>query len=281
MFEDFAGIGRSADAGKTHFQYLYKATTPAAGTAGFFVDLSQSGGIPKYNPLAGSELTATQLEGAGNFGVYPGTFGTGSKHLLRWQMLSTGTPPDFLMLCDYLLFYPLIDGDAGDQQVMTNTATLPRYTTGEGVRIVLVVTAPMALTAPITVVYTNQAGVTGRSVTVNIIPGTSIGVCATGTGGAGIQSPTPFIPLASGDSGVRAIESVTMGSAAGGFLCAILVRPIASMQLYEVSVPVEKQYPIEGQVTPEVMPGACLNLLIQRGGTASSPYFGEFVFVNS
>ena len=81
----FYNIGSSiADDGKYHYQYLYKATVPANTTAGYFIDLNQSAGQPKYNPFAGSEATATPLVGGGNSGIYAGNFVSGSsKHLLR------------------------------------------------------------------------------------------------------------------------------------------------------------------------------------------------------
>ena len=279
-------LGESADSGKIHYQYIFKPTVPAHTTAGLFIDLNQSSGTPKYNPFAGSELTATPLIGSGNGGIYPGNFISGqSKHLLKWQMLQTQTSggvPDFVFLNDYLSFYPLIDCDNVDQQVMINNDPLPRYADGVGVRIVLIVTAPMALTAPLTISYTNSDGVSGRTSTANVIPGTAIGVCAVGEGtGGAFNNATPFWPLASGDRGVRRIDSVTFGAGAGGFICAALVKPLATINLYEANVPVEKMYGLENQMAPEILNGAYLNLLIQRGSTGIGNYRGEMIFINS
>jgi hypothetical protein len=279
-------LGESADGGKIHYQYVFKPTVPAHTTAGLFIDLNQSSGTPKYNPFAGSELTATPLFGSGNSGIYPGNFITGrSKHLLKWQMLQTQTTsgvPDYVFLNDYLSFYPLIDCDNVDQQSMVNIEPLPRYPSGEGVRIVLIVTAPMALTAPLTISYTNSNGVSGRTTTANVIPGTAIGVCATADGSQGLSNnSTPFWPLASGDSGVRSIDSVTFGAGAGGFICAALVKPLATINLYEANVPVEKMFGLENQMLPEIKDGAYLNLLIQRGSTGVGNYRAEMIFINS
>jgi hypothetical protein len=182
-------------------------------------------------------------------------------------------------LLDYLSFYPLIDTDDPDPQIMDNTQPLPRYASG---RIVLIVTAPLALTAPITITYTNESGVSGRTATSNLIPGLAIGVCATGAGtgvGTGAQA-TPFFPLASGDQGVSLIESVQMGGSAGGFVCAVIVKPIATLTDYETGVAAEREFSTFGSM-PEVKEGACLNFMIQRGGTATGNYRGELIFVNS
>ena len=271
--------------GKFHYQYIYKPTVPAHATAGYFIDLNQSSGTPKYNPFAGSELTATPLTGSGNGGIYPGNFITGStKHLLRWQMTTiAASVPNYVYLNDYLLFYTLIDCDNVDQQDMINTDTLPRYADGDGVRIVLIATAPMALTASVTISYTNSDGVSGRTSTANVIPGLAIGVCATAGGGTagGASQASPFWPLASGDKGVRSIDSITFASGAGGFICAALVKPLAQMTILETNVPVEKMYGFENQIAPEIKSGAYLNLLIQSGSTTTGNYRGEMIFINS
>jgi hypothetical protein len=274
---NFAAIGKAA-AGNMHWQYVYKASTPAAGTAGFFIDLNQSSGQPKYNPFAGTSLALTPLTGEGNLGVYPGVFEAGkTKNLLRWQMQTSTTPPDFVYLCDYLAFYPLIDADDPDTQTMDNSQSLPRYSSGQ---IVLIVQAPLASTAPVTITYLNQDGVS-RSSTYNIIAGAAIGTCATGTGTvSGAGQATPFFPLAANDTGVQSITSVQFGASGGGFICAAIVKPLATLQLYEAGVATEKQFGLNNSL-PEIKPGACLNFLIQRGGTAAAAYQSELLFVNA
>jgi hypothetical protein len=72
-----------------------------------------------------------------------------------------------------------------------------------------------------------------------------------------------------------------MASSGGGFVCAAIVKPIATIPVYEASVPAEKLTPILGQMPPEIKDGACLNFVIQRGGTAGGNYRGELLFVNS
>jgi hypothetical protein len=278
-FNSFAAIGRNA-AENIHWQYVYKPTLPGVGANGFFIDLNQTSGIPKYNPFAGSALTATELVGQGNFGIYPGNFISGrSKHLLSCQFLQQTQTPDYIYILDYLMFYSLIDTDEQSEQMMNNPITLPRYNDG---RVVLIVQSPLAATAPMTLNYTNQDGVSGRTVTANIIPGAAIGVCATGMGiGGGGAQATPFVPLDNGDTGVRSIQSVTMGGAGGGFVCAAIVKPLATVPTYETTAAVEKNYAMFGKCPPEILEGACINLIIQRGFTGAAILRGEMLFVNS
>jgi hypothetical protein len=286
--DSFGNIGRSFDNGKYHYQYVTKTTQPAPGTAGFFVDLNQTSGQPKYNAFAGTQLAFTPLTGSGNNGVYTGPFITGStKHLVRWQVVNTNTsantvPPDRIFLCDYLGFYPLVDCDDVDVQACDNTQTLTRYTDGEGVRIVLIVQAPMTATASLSISYTNQDGTSGRVSTFNVIPGVNIGVCATGTGTAGgAAQATPFWPLVSGDTGVQSIDSFTFAGSAGGFVCAALVKPLAEIMTYESGLAVEKTFGFQNQMAPEIIDGAYLNFLIQRVGNAAGSLRSELIFINS
>lgn len=281
MIQSFSKLSNAFDSGNFHYQYVYKTALPASGTAGFFVDANQSSGIPVYNAFAGSALTFTPLSGQRNQGVNIGPRPvTGTKYLSRFQALTTtASVPTFLYLSDYVGFYPLIDADNTDPQEMDNTISPSRYN-GEGVRIVLVATAPMTATASCTIVYTNQSGVTGRTVTFNVIAAPSIGVCATATGTVGAAGQaTPFVNLAEGDTGVRAIESITFASGAGGFISACLVKPLANLMLYEASVAAEKQFGFEVQRPPEIHPDSYLNFLVQRGSTASINLQAELVFL--
>lgn len=284
----FNSIGKSIeDAGSFHYQYFYKSSTPSAGAARYFIDCNQTSGQPKYNPFAGSELTATPLVGSGNSGIYCGTFEVEKSKFISKitlnQSNTTAASPNFIFLNDYLMFYPLIDCDNLDAQIMDNTNTLPRYQGGEGVRIVLVGTAPMTSIVSVTVTYTNSDGVSGRTSTADIIPSTAIGVCATAAGSGGTTSQsTPFWPLADGDKGVRSIESIQFAASAGGFLCACLVKPITQIMSYEDNVPVESQSGFSILNPPQIYEGAYLNFLIFRGGGGSPLNIqGEIIFINS
>lgn len=289
MLRNFGQIGRSIEEdGKYHYAYVHKPTVPTHSNAGRFIDLNQSAGTPKYNPFVGAELTSTRLIGGGNAGIYPGNFISGSsKHLARFQMVNlsatTSAPPDNCYLNDYLMFYPLIDCDNLDQQDMINTVTLPRYQDAIGVRIVLIATAPMSTAASLTINYTNELGVSGRSVTATVIAAPNIGVCATvggGTSGAVAQA-SPFFPLAENDLGVSRIDSVQFNEGAGGFMCLALVMPIATLPLLETAVACEKVFGINHQRLPEIYEGAYLNLMIARGNNGNGNYRAELIFINS
>lgn len=278
-------IGKSIeDEGKYYHSYLFKTAIASPGVAGKWVDCSQSTGIPKYNAYAGGATEATQLLGAGNAGIYPGANVTTSKYLQSWQAYYTGAAPvpSYLLLCDYLLFYPLIDCDDDTEQTMTNPIGLPRYVSGDGVHMMLVGTVAGTTNATITVTYTNSSGVAGKqSVSTYIIPASAGVICSNSdVSPANTISSTPFLPLADGDKGVRSVQSVQFASPAGGFCTLVLVRPLSSLQVYEASQPSEKTFGPEFLQFPEILSGAYLNLIANQGAAQVGQLRCEFLFCN-
>lgn len=286
MIRSLSKVGQAINNGSCHRQYVYKAATPTPATAGYFVDMNQTSGQPKYNAFPGSPLTFTPLTGEGNSGIYTGFTEPGkTKYLARWLCLNpnvsaNNTSPDQVYLCDYLGFYSLIDCDDTESQVLDNTLSLTRYTDGIGVRIVAIVQAPMVSTASFTINYVDTDNAAQAS-TFNLIAGANIGVCATGTGTAtAANNVTPFWPLSGGSQGVKRITSVQCATGAGGFICLALVKPLAMLQLIELNVPNEMHFGFEGKPLPEIKDGAYLNFLVQRSRTGAGALRSELTFVN-
>lgn len=261
--------------GKYHYSYLFKAILPAPLNVGRYIDISQSTGTPKFNAYVGDALTATEMIGSGNNGIYPGNFIPGStKHIARLQAyLSTGTPA-YLVLLDYLMFYPLIDGDSTDDQIMDNPIELPRYDYGQ---IMLVATVAGSVNGSGTLNYYNQDGIL-KSVGFNVSTPGQYNI-STFVSGAGTLDFCPFIPLADGDIGAKAIESITFSSASGGFFCAVIVKPLVNLPILEATYAAEKQFPLQSGQALEVKPGAYLNFICKISAAAS--FRSEIIFINS
>jgi hypothetical protein len=272
--------------GQNWSAFIHKTGGPSSlGFNGRWADMSMGAGIPKYNAYVGTQTTATVLTGAGNDGIYCGPAITAgqTKHVTGFCLYSAqGTViPSYWTLADYLMFYPLIDGDSTDQQDMDNTASLTRYTDGNGVQCMAVCTTPMASNATCTVSYTNNAGTAGRSSSFSVISSTAVGcIVSSSNTSAANGSVSPFIPLASGDTGIRSIESVTMATPSGGFFSLVLVKPLANMQLRETSTATETSQVMQrGGVLPEVKTGAFLNLFYNSGsGGFAAPLQGRVDF---
>lgn len=289
----FAGIKEVIDAenaGKVR-NYVYRKTPSQATTAGIWFDLSMSPGMPtpKYW-FDAAPLTARAITQSSDGGFFHGPNVTPSEKYLRNVMVngvssSTTTPvPVTLLLCDYIMYYPTIDDGTTDEQLMDNTVTLPRYTDGKGVQMIAVTTGARVGGQTFTIKYTNQDGVTGK-VTPLLTQNTStILGTLTNTNQAVVNGAGPFIPLADGDSGVRAVESVTMNGVDVGLFSIILVKPLAQITLREISistagttgVPYEKDLLMFDNMMPRIYDDAFLNYLaLPQNSVATTTFTGS------
>jgi hypothetical protein len=205
-----------------------------------------------------------------------GNIASGVKKFLHKLTALIVTPttavPLPMILCDYLLYYPFVDMSDTAGINLNNTVTLPRYTDGEGVQIMAVeVAGQSGIGNPqFNVTYTNQDGTPGR-VTPNVacntqtVNGTIITTAAATAGCAG-----PFLPLQAGDTGVRSIETVTFLTGDVGLISFVLVKPLATLSIHDITAPVERDYAIDGYSMPEIKPDAYLNFICLPGGTIAA-----------
>ena len=247
-------------------------------TIGVWFDLSMSPGNPAPQYYASAPYVAVQMLRSDQGGIPVAQSVTPSVQVLRntIQMTATSTAlPMPMILCDYLLYYPFIDEGTTDQQDLTNTATLPRYTNGKGVQVMAVSVAGRTGGQSFFITYTNSDGVAGRiSPTVIQNTATANGNIVTSdratSGAAG-----PFIPLQAGDSGVRSIESVTMLGADVGLFTLVLVKPLAQVQIRGIDAPVENDHFLTKASMPIIYDNAYLNFIcLPQGSLAATTLLG-------
>lgn len=252
--------------------YNFRKNPSQVTTAGLWFDLALSPGnpIPKY--WFGTPLAATPISQSADGGFFHGANVSPSKKYLRKLTLiptsATGLPMK-VMICDYLMYYPLVDDGTTDPQVMDNTQTLPRYTDGAGVQVMAVSVAGRTGGQSFYITYTNQDGVSNRtSATVMQNSSAALGVVVTSATATNANTCL-FIPLQEGDTGVRSIESVTMLGADVGLFSLVLVKPLATSAILELTAPVEKDFLIESGNLPEIKDDAYLNLVCIPNGSLS------------
>lgn len=286
MALDYKALVESAHLyGRVHRQPFLRTTTPVVPTAGFWGDLSVGAGSPRYNAYSGTQFAFTPIVNTQNNGIHTGPVpATGEQKLLTRLgiCLSSGTAiPITYQLLDYLGYYPNIDGDDLELQSLDNSEVLPRYTTGEGVRAFLVAATPTLANAQVTVSYTNSAGTSGRSVTFGTLISANLGVlvgCQGSSYAAG--SASPMIPLASGDIGMRSVESVQMASGAGGYFHLVLCRPLAETHAREVATWNDLDLVTKQGPPPIIKNGASLNFIYCPSVVAvTAPTFGLLEYV--
>lgn len=269
------------DNGGYVFAPFYKSSMPTF-AVDYWIDLSMGAGTPKYNAYLGDQAEATPIIGSGNSSLFIGGVPAGRERYLHKMYAThtgTGGGTTYLMLVDQLMFYPLLDGDSTDEQIMDNTqGSLPRYVDGKGARLICVTSAPQSTSGTCTVNYTNQDGAS-KSVTFAILGGAAAGQI-TNTAHPTTASTSricPFAPLAPGDTGIRSIESVTFPSPLGGLFNFVLVYPLAGMYTSPF-VASEYTYPRQFSKMERVHEGASLNFLCwSRGGGIPATGLNGFV----
>lgn len=270
-FSTVADVRDAALAGKTHQAHFRKV--PGAGfvtTASWWVDLSMTPGNPLPNYYASAPLVAATLDGFR--GIFHGDAKAPAEKFLTELMLispTAGFLGEFRLL-DYVLYYPFVDLDDTDTQVMDNSVTLPRYTDGEGLRAMLVVTNPTTGGGSFTFDYVNQDGVQVTAPTQSYgVASANAGMLATSevATAAGGQE---FLRLANGDTGMRSVVSFTNLVSNGGLAALVLVKPLASALIAEASTPAEFSMLGPAMRPPRIYDGAFLNLICRCAASLAS-----------
>lgn len=263
-------INEAYQQGRSCFSSFNKTPSQTTGS-GIWYDLSMCSGNPIAQYYSGVTLTSTALKRSTDVGLNHGQPVTSAYkkflHKVDLQVVSATAAPLTLELMDYLMFYGGISMDAGVQS-MINTIPLPRYTTDRGLQMMVVELFPYAGSADIQVTYTNQDGVAGRLTPVvrlntQAVFGT-IASSAPATAGAGGL----FLPLQLGDSGVQMIESIEIfGAGDVGVLALVIVKPLASFNIVEVTQPTMFDLWQDFAILPEIQDDAYLNMAALPVGT--------------
>lgn len=189
---------------------------------------------------------------------------TGRLTLLGARMNTGGAAGVAAILIDLLNHSGGLSGVVTTAQT-TNlpTAALTRYTSGEGVMAGIAIWNGVGAGATtVTISYTNQSGTSGRTSTATQIGGTTHQQ-------AGSIIP---IPLATGDTGVRSVESVTLAgsTAIAGNVGVVLFKPLQMMALNDVMGAMPLDAVSSGGIIGslcEVHPDACLTLMTIANAT--------------
>lgn len=279
-FANIRAVADAQDAGQYTYASFRKQATQTTG-AGVWFDLSMSPGNPAPNYFIGAPNVFVPMKQSTDGGIrHGGNVGQlGKKKFLRKLMaLTTVTTPIACKLLDYLGFYGFVDESVLDEQFMDNTQGLTRYSDGNGAQLMPVVVAGHSGGQPFTVNYTNQDGVAGR-ITKLVTMGTQVvnGTILHSQGsGAAYVNNGPFLPLQTGDTGVRSVESVTIGGIGDvGLFALVLVKPLASFSLFGADSATEVDYMTDMASIPEIKDDAYLNLIALPNATiAGAPIIG-------
>ena len=283
MISSFRDLVNAENEGKTHFATWRKQ--PSQATAGnVWFDLSMSPGNPVPNYYAASPLIAVPLAQSTDGGISHGgnVAQLGYKKFIKTFMVMTtsaNAAPSYLVLLDYLMYYPFVDMSLTDPQTLTTSIPLPRYPTGLGVQMMAVeVAAQSGVGNPQFVVnYTNSDGVSGRQ-TPAIACGAATATGSIITSAQAVRfSAAPFLPLQENDRGVQSVQSVTFLTPDIGLISLVLVQPIENICARGIDAPAERVPVVDFINMPQIQDDAYLNLIISAPGSLSGAPFHGYI----
>lgn len=255
-----------------------KITGAAAYTAGRAYDMTNLTGHPVANAWAGTALNFVECdEATGNgtqaFGIrHGGNVSALVKHLLNMGAITTAATgvPATLLLVDIEGYWPGITNNLNTAQTLVGTPSL-RAPNGEGLRLYWVQTAAAGATAQnIALSYTDQSGNTGNALGATTAMTASAIVGHISHSGVAANNYTPFLPLASGDYGVRNVASVTFSAANTGTGALVLAKPLMEIPIGVQSLYHNKDMLSQVPSLPVIPDGACLGFILIAGGAVAA-----------
>ena len=295
MIRSHADLIAAYDAGRFHSQRFIKTGAGQANDTRW-QDWAFQAGQPAYDARIGAANTFTPVVATRNDAIYFPDIPAGMERKLHRLMLrpqasnASQASIDFV-LYDLVGYYPLIDGDSTDPQDFDNTLTLPRYTDGEGLRLVMVNhVSPGVTGGQMLLEYTDQAGV-DRTANLNVGV-TGINTVCSGVRAAASTDTGPLtVSLGDGVTGIRRVNRLTYLTPPGGLHCLYIIKPLATFQHYHdallqadvsgVKTAVEVDFALkDGWRMPVVKDGAHLSFFYRpNGGGRTVTFFGEMTFV--
>lgn len=212
-------------------------------------------------PLGVAPTTAVVPTAATIGAVGQGNNAGGSNFIMGGQV--SHRQPGVFVLTDRLSHQGGLSGTAtGAQTTNLPTAALTRFTTGAGVMIGLDIYTDIGSTGTtVTASYTNQAGTASRTTTAVVWGGT----------GFRTSMRRVLLPLQSGDTGVRAVASVTAAGTTGtvGNFGVTLFKPLLFIPVDSVS---QMKFDLFNQMLggiPDIPSDACLEWMFWPTATTT------------
>ena len=255
----------------------------------FFHKVPRVSGVAATAPIAGRGASLWQYEGMPTGGAVPTSAAiptrttTGALPFTapgggreKWLIGAAITPSvsGVFLLYDRLFHIGGLSATLTTAQTVqgsTPTPALTRNTGGAGNFAFYEIYTAIGLTATtLTMTYTDQDGNTGQTSTINI-------------GGTGFREVTRAqrIPLAAGDSGLRAIQQVqlTASTATAGNFGITIAQPLAWIPVGAAGVMGWRDYTTGLPGIPAIDPNACLALLFIPSAATAPELFGSLAFV--
>ena len=243
------------------------ATTPIAGRG---CSLWQYDGMP----AGGDVPTVAEVPTRTTQGALPFTAPGGSRE--KWLIGASIAPlvAGVFLLYDRLFHIGGLSGTVTTAQTVQGSPASPaltRNTGGDGnFAFYEIYTLVGTTSVTMTMTYTDQSGNTGNTSTINI-------------GATNFREVTRAqrIPLATGDSGIRAVESVQLSASTGtaGNFGITIAQPLAWIPVGAAGIAGWRDYTTGLPGIPAIDSNACLSLLFIPPAATAPEVFGALGFV--
>lgn len=252
----FAKTGVTGVANVANSLWDVGANPPAGGTsaaaAGSSPTNSTTGAIPYTNPSGGDTMHITTVTSVAT---------VGSNNLLLYDR-----------------FYQVNHSLATDPQAISGTPSRYQDTTAKGAFITCFVTSALGAGTPtVTLDYVDQDGNTAESATAQTIVGSAIArrfpfAASVGNGW--------FIPLNSGDTGVRSLTNSNLSAASTGNVDYVLAKPYVWIPQGIANFPIIVDGINSAFNLVKVTDSSCLAFMeINKGATTATSYSGHITMV--
>jgi hypothetical protein len=270
---DLINRASGGNSGTPQNQFWYKAAR-IAGAAPPATIAGRPASLWTYDGQPGGGVAPTTVAAPDNTtaGALPFVSAGGSRQSWMTQAWATGLVGGTLILYDRLLHIGGLDGTVTTAQTVGGSLT--RNTGGDGNIVFAEIYTQIGATArTITMEYTDQAGNTGQTST------------AVAIGGTGFREQTRaiFLPLAAGDTGVRAVASVTLSATTGtaGDFGVTVGKPIGYIGVGAAGAPGWRDYVTGLPGIPDIPAGACPSTLWIPATVTAPEIFGGYSIVEA
>ena len=259
---------------------FYNKTLSSAGTAGAWTLLSGHPGTPAAATFAGADLTWVDTDDTWSEGatLHGGNVTPGTKHFLNagaTVVAATGAPW-MIMAVDLVGYVPLSGTNVSTTGTKTVTMTAlgggARYPNGQGLRMFVAADTALGINAPTCIVnYLDTGGLAGATTTFTSTA--SLGIGQLLNSGTAANKYNPFLPLATGDTGVSDIVSlVWAGTAhASGTVVIGLCKPLWTIPVPATGLYTKMDFLTAFPSLPRIRDGANIQfLMFQTGATTSA-----------
>lgn len=217
-------------------------------------------------PVPAAASSGGQLHADGDTGFPLLGAPTGSRYLARTEI--TVSALGSVLVYDRVWSCSGLSGTVTTAQAVTSPPTITRYANGVGLELwVECYTATGSSAANITISYTNQDGVAGR---------TSVSTAHPTSLPAGRMYR---VPLQAGDTGVQSVQSVTLSVTTGtaGNFGVTLMKRLASLPVVSTNVTSVSDFAALGM--PPIPTGAAIDLIHLATASNTGNVFGLLQFI--